>query len=268
MKLTDLPDKRNCMFFDELPEEKLSGGIYRQRSGCRGESFNRYFAVVYLLAGDGSYRDYLNREFEINTGDLIIRHAEAGYRITRGEGWTEFAAALPASLYRAMRQAHILEADMTLLRPGLDSQLILLASEYIHSLDRADSRDGRCRSYGLMMEFLSNALRLANHESERWLEQAKKILGSGFEQPLDMRRAAAELGMGYENFRKQFREQSGLSPNEYRIRRRLDQADALLLHTDLPIKEIAAQLGYSAVSSFTRQYAIYRGHAPGQNRNH
>lgn len=98
------------------------------------------------------------------------------------------------------------------------------------------------------------------------LEQATEILGARLKQKILMPEVAAKLGMGYESFRKKFTVRYGMSPQEYRIVCRLDKADALLLHTDLSIKEIADSLGFKSDSDFTRQYRQHRQQTPGMFR--
>jgi AraC-like DNA-binding protein len=69
-------------------------------------------------------------------------------------------------------------------------------------------------------------------------------------------------GISYERFRKIFREQTGLSPNDYRIRRRMDLARAMLVQQRSSIKQIAYTLGYPDPFSFSRQFKQVVGVPP------
>ncbi|MGN7384690.1 DNA-binding transcriptional regulator AraC [Chlamydia abortus] len=48
---------------------------------------------------------------------------------------------------------------------------------------------------------------------------------------------------------------------------RIEQAKEWLIHTDLPIKEIAERLRYTTVHNFTRIFKKMTGTPPGQFRN-
>ena len=69
-------------------------------------------------------------------------------------------------------------------------------------------------------------------------------------------------GCGYENFRKRFKAELGISPHRYRIRRRLDAACALLIRPELSIGEIAERLGYASQYEFSAQFKRYMGCPP------
>ena len=98
------------------------------------------------------------------------------------------------------------------------------------------------------------------------LERIKQLLDD-VSDTTPLPQLARSIGMGYENFRKSFRRWTGLSPQDYRIQRRLNQADALLLHTRLSIKEIAERLGYSDITAFSRQYRKFRRVPPSSKRD-
>ncbi len=268
-----------CIFINEHSEEKLSGGFYDQSyiPAGFGRKFDEYFAVTYLLEGRCRYVDYLKREYMLAPGALLIRHAGTVYSATgyydERRHWLEFSAALPMSFFHALRAAGIIPPELTLLLPGVDSRLIAIARDYIDALRRAEDAAARARAYGLFLDFFSTAEEIARRtetaeysEEERRMVRAREMLGANFEQELSPREAARRLGMGYESFRKKFARHVGSSPHDYRIRKRLEKADALLLHTRMPVKEIAIRLGYSAVSAFCRQYTSVRGYPPGTVR--
>ncbi|MFW6291497.1 MAG: helix-turn-helix transcriptional regulator, partial [Spirochaetota bacterium] len=63
-----------------------------------------------------------------------------------------------------------------------------------------------------------------------------------------------------------FRRYAGTGANAYLTRRRIDAARALLRTTSLPLKDVAAQVGYQNVSSFIRRYRSLTGETPGDYR--
>ena len=58
------------------------------------------------------------------------------------------------------------------------------------------------------------------------------------------------------------KEATGYSPLQYVLRRRIGEAQTLLITTDLPITRIAALVGYDNPSHFNTQFAKAVGMAP------
>lgn len=73
---------------------------------------------------------------------------------------------------------------------------------------------------------------------------------------------AAELGMSDRTFRREFAKRTGHPPHQYLLASRISHARELLAHTDLPIKQIARELGYADVFYFTRQFRHLTGVPP------
>jgi ABC-type uncharacterized transport system ATPase subunit len=69
---------------------------------------------------------------------------------------------------------------------------------------------------------------------------------------LDFQDIANKVYMGYENFRRRFKNEVGLSPNQYFIKLKIEKAKEMLLYTHLEIKEIAEKLGFSDPYYFSR----------------
>jgi AraC family transcriptional regulator of arabinose operon len=65
-----------------------------------------------------------------------------------------------------------------------------------------------------------------------------------------------------------FKQVTGGSVEEYRRNRRLQEAARVLVSTDMPIKEIAYQLGYQHTSSFVRAFKAGFEMSPSRYREH
>jgi AraC-like DNA-binding protein len=92
-----------------------------------------------------------------------------------------------------------------------------------------------------------------------------RTLSAMHEQPQHCFRLAelAELaGMSRSVFAVRFAHAVGRSPIEFLKALRLARAAALLARTDLPVKGVAARVGYASRSSFTRAFAAGHGRAP------
>jgi transcriptional regulator GlxA family with amidase domain len=69
------------------------------------------------------------------------------------------------------------------------------------------------------------------------------------------------------NLTRRFRDATGESPREYIQRVRIDRAKSLLETSDLPVEQIAEQVGYADTSAFTRQFSSQTLMTPKEYRN-
>ena len=63
-------------------------------------------------------------------------------------------------------------------------------------------------------------------------------------------------------FRRLFKEYSGLSPVEYRIKRKIEKAKSYLDYDNLNISEIADILGFTDTAYFCKQFKAHTGTTP------
>lgn len=67
-------------------------------------------------------------------------------------------------------------------------------------------------------------------------------------------------------FRKLFKEYSGFSPSEYKIRQKIERAKTYLIYEDFTIAELAELLNFSDASHFCKQFKKHTGNSPLQYR--
>ncbi|HET8727360.1 MAG TPA: AraC family transcriptional regulator [Alphaproteobacteria bacterium] len=80
--------------------------------------------------------------------------------------------------------------------------------------------------------------------------------------PLPLPELAADMGLSEHRLERIFRDVLGRSPADFIRGERLSEAQRLLDKGDLPIKQVAARVGYAHVSNFTRAYRAHFGETP------
>jgi len=78
---------------------------------------------------------------------------------------------------------------------------------------------------------------------------------------------AKEMGLSARHFNRIFRSRFGCSPKEYQIRARLNEIRRRLCGTDVPIKVIAAELGFANIGSMSRMTRRILGVSPSDLRH-
>lgn len=79
---------------------------------------------------------------------------------------------------------------------------------------------------------------------------------------IDVKRLAAQSGMGVTTFHRQFKQITGLSPIQFQKQLRLLEARKLLVFSDHSVSDVAFKVGYVSPSQFNREYSRFFGASP------
>lgn len=101
----------------------------------------------------------------------------------------------------------------------------------------------------------------ATSSNREIIESAKQLLYESAFSRITFPEIAASVGLGYENFRKIFKEETGMSPLQYVLEVKFHYAERLL-HEGLSVKETAAAVGYADPYIFSKQFKKYIGKPP------
>lgn len=96
--------------------------------------------------------------------------------------------------------------------------------------------------------------------------QIENYLKENFRRQISVPDMAATLGISAGHFATCFRESFGLTPHQYLMGLRLDEAEKCLAETDTTISEIAVRLNFSSQSHLTTALRKYRQITPGEIR--
>ena len=231
----------------------------------------KYYGALLLLSGEGTYIDRDGKSTRIYPGCFIqripyVRHST----ITKEDGkWLEFFVCFGYETYRTLTHMGLLQ-DHPVLCPGLNQSLLdrcLLFYDHLEHSSPEQLPYLLLEAQQLVFGIYDMHRKQSLHPSVRsLLYQARDLLGSG-QIPDDSCRGTAEyLGLGYENFRKLFRQEFQIPPHTYLIQKRLNNAKELLLQDDLSVQEIAARTGYPDSFSFSKQFKKYTTLTPRQFR--
>lgn len=232
-----------------------------------------HFLFLYVLRGDGTFTDWNGRSYPVHAGHLIQMPLNLPHSIVhRGDGrWAECYCAINPRFHEVLCELGVVDPDARLLYPSLDHGLLLRFDEILELMRRSEPSAHRLalvRAHELLVE--AHRLDARRHRPVRGggeaIESARIRLGSNLDRPLDVREIAREMNLSYERFRKLFRERTGLAPNQYRIRRRIERAQTLLTEDGLSIKAAAYALGYPDPFAFAKQFKQVTGESPGAFR--
>jgi AraC family transcriptional regulator len=98
---------------------------------------------------------------------------------------------------------------------------------------------------------------------QRTIDYIRNHLGTD----LRLSELAENVGMSHWHFCRSFRQSTGMSPHQYVLRQRIEEAKRKLVRRDADLSEIAAELGFNNHSHFTSTFKKIAGCTPRQFRS-
>ena len=95
---------------------------------------------------------------------------------------------------------------------------------------------------------------------------AVRFIHDNLNRPLPLPEIAAQVHLSPRHLSRVFLKFTGKAPAHYITHARMDRARGLILRSDLPLKEIAASVGYPDIHHFTRVFTAHFGSPPGEAR--
>lgn len=95
---------------------------------------------------------------------------------------------------------------------------------------------------------------------------AARFLAEHAAEPLTLEATAQAVGLSTFHFLRVFRRVFGVTPHQYLVQRRVERAAARLLESDVPVTELAFEVGFGDLSNFVRTFHRLLGAPPGKFR--
>lgn len=216
------------------------------------------YAVVYVASGSGVYIRGHERS-PISAGTVFQRFPGIAHHDAMHTPSKRYFIAVPAEGYELLRLTNAL-----ITAPVFTVRMKDISRRFEAVIDALDRSPDSHLSYTLfdMLAFIADI-----HASARSLERALPIdrafamLAREHDAQVPLPDIAERLGMNYHTFRKRFTAQAGISPEEYRIRKRIERAMVLLSQGEA-VASAAARLGYPDIYTFSRQFKRFAGESP------
>jgi transcriptional regulator GlxA family with amidase domain len=98
------------------------------------------------------------------------------------------------------------------------------------------------------------------------LAQIIEMMESTLDEPVPLCEIATKVGISTRQIERLFKEQMGIGPSMFYLKRRLERARTLLRQTLLPIREVAVECGFGSTAHFSNAYKKSFGVPPTQER--
>lgn len=138
-------------------------------------------------------------------------------------------------------------------------------SSLLATMESHFSREDCLRTADILesyIHFLFQRYGRTNDTHETLTENIKNYIRENLNWDLSLEELAAVFNYTPKYLGRVFKQRTGMSVNQYRNVKRVDQAKILLTESDLSIERIAAQAGFNSVSYFDRKFYKVTGLSP------
>ena len=254
-------------------QHRLGAGFIKKH-GVREDQVDRipqYYSLSYVIRGKGEYIDARGIRYTLSTGSVFQRLPEQNHStvLDPKSNWAECFIDFGAPLFRTLDEMGVLRSDLPVFSVSPMISYEKAIYQLMLNLETALAEE----LPSLFIQLLDilgkiHAARIDSsaHDKTGFIRQACNMLIASAADRTDLRTLIESHGWGYEWFRKEFRRELGISPGQYLLRHRLEQACNLILSTDMTFSEIADKLGYKNPYDFSSQFSKYLGKSPGKFR--
>ncbi len=240
-----------------------------------GPLIHPYYLVHYVIAGRGHY--YIRGKHHVLTaGDsFFIQPGELiQYTADSEEPWEYCWVAFQGDRFPSLLKL----INISPMQPVVQDEPNRRVRTLMHRIERtlaarapnvAIVADGYLQL--LLGEYAADRLQETaspgKHASavDSHIEHAIGLLTHRYFQPISIAELAREIGYHRTYFSKMFKERTGMSPQTFLMKVRLEQA-RILLQSDLTIEQIAASVGFNDPLYFSKQFKRWYGSPPSQAR--
>jgi len=226
------------------------------------------WSMIYVLRGHGWYDDAFGSTHALAPGDCFVRLPGVTHstRLDPASRWLEAFIDLGPELWRALEAMQVLASPQPVWHWGLSQERIARFGSLRDDLERAHDRQLPALCLRLLGLALEAQPAPADSVPDDAIERACLALTEQATSRRELRAWCRGQGLDYERFRKDFVARMGISPGQYRLRRRMDRACALLQSSQRSLGAISLELGYRSPYEFSAQFRLRMGIAPSRYR--
>lgn len=257
---------------DSYPTRGHADGYYFDIE--KGRVLNEY-QLLYITEGEGIFNSAHAKDIPLKAGDLFLLFPGEWhtYHPTGKNGWKSYWIGFKGKNVDDRVKAGFLSVDKPIYHVGFSADIIRLYEEaYKRAQEEAPYSQqilaGIVNHLVGLMYALERSMEFSkDHTRVDMINLARLRIRESLEADLTIQQIAEDLGVSYSNFRKLFKEFTGISPALYQQDLRLQRAKELLATTSLSIKEIAYRLRFESPDYFSSKFKIKTGKKPSEFRN-
>lgn len=231
------------------------------------------YGFVYMVDADGYYCDANGTKRDLAGGDLVVIFPELAhaYGPKHGRPWNQIYFVVNGPQFDFWRERGMISPSHPVwhLEPV---DYWRRRMEEIIAPEAGHTASAALRAFGRFMDLVCDMVAAQAESAQRpggdaWLAESQQLLGvPGGRGWLTPQQVATQVGLSYDNFRKQFTARLGESPGQFQKRRRIDRACSAIYQGERTFKQLAEELEFCDVFHFSKAFKQVVGLSPSDFR--
>lgn len=232
------------------------------------------YQVFYVARGEGVFESVSCKEQVVKEGSIMILFPGEWHRFRPNpeKGWDEFWIGFNGPIMDNLVDKHFFSRQSPIMEIGVHESIFNL---YTGILDRIREEKSGYQPLvsGILLHLLGQVHSIQKEQSsakeninEAIINKARFILRANLDTNIEMEKVAEELNVSYAWFRKAFKMYTGMAPNQYLLKLKIEQAKLLTADHSKSIKEIAYSLNFESAEYFSKFFKEKTGMSPEQYR--
>lgn len=227
--------------------------------------------LVYITTGRGDLETESGK-WEVNPGDILVLRPEEWHRYkpSNSTGWEEYWIGISGEFLSNKILKDLFPNGTSYVKEmGYQEELISLFDQSLNVVKR-NNLGFRKILTGIVLQLTAHVisyekLEVGNRE-EQLCTQVIDFIRKNLNTEVDFKKLASEHHLSYNRFRTVFKNNTGISLQQYLIHERLENAKRLMINTTLSLKEISGKTGFNSLFYFSKVFKNKMGYSPGQMR--
>ena len=119
----------------------------------------------------------------------------------------------------------------------------------------------------MLLEVIQLAENGNRHDCRKCISDILQYMDVNLTEITSLEELAGICNLSLSRFKHLFKEELGIPPSEYMVRKKIGRAEWMLVNTSAPVSEIAYELGFSSPGYFSTVFRQYKGISPARFRS-
>lgn len=269
--------------FNNINNIELTGVFYidklcSQKHAHMLHKHDKVLELLYIASGKGRYI-IGNRDYLIKEGDLVICNADTlhGEAPFQNNDIQTYCCALAQVDLKCLSIGVLINSEQ---RPIIslekNKKLVenLMYSIYNLYLEKEENLE-ICKHlakglllliYKILKEHSFKAKTFNEQKNEMLIRKITQYLNHHYMEQVTLKNISENMHISETHISHLFKRETGLSPIQYVVHRRIGEAQTLLMETNLPINKIEEQLGFGSSCHLITMFRKYVGLSPREYR--
>lgn len=229
--------------------------------------------ILLICGGKGRYL-VGETAYDVRPGDLLIYNSGVVHDeiCSQDDAVNSYCLAMNSLRMPGLREnALIPDSAPVLYHTGSEAEDLQLIFDMMYRYLDEDRPGCEALCHHLFIALLNRILQLigeplprpaAETEPQALGRRVQEYIDQHYSEPLTLQAIGEALHLSPFYLSHVFKETSGYSPTQYLLRRRIGEAQNLLIYTDLPVARIAEQVGFETQNYFNQQFSKHVGMPP------